>query len=316
MFYFIGGDGQEYGPVDVEQLKQWISEGRLIASTPAKKEGSHDYRDIASYEEFQGEFGSVKSAPQLPAKAAAPQFTEPTTSPAPAPETAQGTMPGPPSTSASEGLPWEQKESPFLHRLLDTIKGVLFSPSETFEKMKKTGNMMDALLYCVMLFSIGNAVGLILQLPLNMALEAIGAKNEMDFFAGMFGQGIGTAVAIFLIPFFTAIWFFLWAGLQHLTLWMFGGGKHGYETTACTYGYSIGSTAAFMMIPFCGAYVAGIWGIVVNIIGLAKTQEISTGKAAAAVLIPVLFCCIVGVVIGVAVFVVAGAAIAAALANQ
>jgi hypothetical protein len=36
--------------------------------------------------------------------------------------------------------------------------------------------------------------------------------------------------------------------------------------------------------------IGGIWGLVVVIIGLAEAHEISRGKAAAAVLIPVALC--------------------------
>jgi hypothetical protein len=45
------------------------------------------------------------------------------------------------------------------------------------------------------------------------------------------------------------------------------------------------------MIPFCGGWIAMVWNIVVEIIGLARSHEIDTGKAALAVLLPIMVCC-------------------------
>ena len=56
--------------------------------------------------------------------------------------------------------------------------------------------------------------------------------------------------------------------------------------------YSMGSTSLLQVIPVCGGVFAAVWAIVANIIGLAQTHEISTGKAAAAVLVPILVCCV------------------------
>lgn len=39
MYTIIGGDGQEYGPATLEQLKGWLAEGRITAETQVKKQG-------------------------------------------------------------------------------------------------------------------------------------------------------------------------------------------------------------------------------------------------------------------------------------
>ena len=47
-----------------------------------------------------------------------------------------------------------------------------------------------------------------------------------------------------------------------------------------------------MILPFCGNVIAGVWFIVLAIIGISQAQQIGGGRAAAAVLLPlVLFCC-------------------------
>ena len=39
-FTVVAPDGQEYGPCDLDTLRQWIREGRIVASTPIRKNGA------------------------------------------------------------------------------------------------------------------------------------------------------------------------------------------------------------------------------------------------------------------------------------
>ena len=43
MFKIIGADGKQYGPVSVEQIRQWLAEGRAKPETLAQAEGSADW---------------------------------------------------------------------------------------------------------------------------------------------------------------------------------------------------------------------------------------------------------------------------------
>jgi hypothetical protein len=52
MFKIIGADGQQYGPVSVEQLRQWIVEGRANAQTLIQAEGSADWKPLGQFPEF------------------------------------------------------------------------------------------------------------------------------------------------------------------------------------------------------------------------------------------------------------------------
>jgi hypothetical protein len=86
---------------------------------------------------------------------------------------------------------------------------------------------------------------------------------------------------------------FIWSGLVHLVLMLLGGATFGYEATLRTIAYAQGSAAPLGVIPFCGGLISGLWGLVAAVIGLAEMQEISIGKSAAAILIPVIVCCFV-----------------------
>ena len=55
-YLIIGGDGKEYGPVTDADVRQWISEGRLAASSQAKAESDAEFRPLATFPEFAGAF--------------------------------------------------------------------------------------------------------------------------------------------------------------------------------------------------------------------------------------------------------------------
>ena len=75
MYKIIGADQKEYGPITADQLRQWISEGRVNANTKVQAEGAGVWKSVSELPEF---------AAALPA--GAPSVTGlPSTSPWPPP---------------------------------------------------------------------------------------------------------------------------------------------------------------------------------------------------------------------------------------
>ncbi len=54
MFKIIGADGKEYGPVSLDQLRQWMSEGRVNLQTKVLPEGTTEWISIAQVPELAG----------------------------------------------------------------------------------------------------------------------------------------------------------------------------------------------------------------------------------------------------------------------
>ncbi|HRE80609.1 MAG TPA: hypothetical protein PLN52_06150 [Opitutaceae bacterium] len=52
MFSIKGGDGKDYGPVTVEQIREWISANRANLQTPALRVGETEWRMLGDYAEF------------------------------------------------------------------------------------------------------------------------------------------------------------------------------------------------------------------------------------------------------------------------
>jgi hypothetical protein len=49
----MGDDGQEYGPVSSDQIRQWIGEHRLERKTPVKPTGAPDWIFLGEVPEFR-----------------------------------------------------------------------------------------------------------------------------------------------------------------------------------------------------------------------------------------------------------------------
>src|SRR5579859_3275648 len=70
MYKIIGVDQKEYGPISVEQIRQWISEGRVNAQTQACLEGTQDWKPLGMFPEFG--FTTSPLVGNLPSPEAAP----------------------------------------------------------------------------------------------------------------------------------------------------------------------------------------------------------------------------------------------------
>src|SRR5437870_4027465 len=62
-YKIIGGDGKEYGPISAEQLRQWISEGRLSAQSSVRVEGSTEWKLLGTLAEFAADFPMTQAPP-------------------------------------------------------------------------------------------------------------------------------------------------------------------------------------------------------------------------------------------------------------
>jgi hypothetical protein len=52
MYKIIGGDQKEYGPISADVVRQWLAEDRLNAQSLLQKEGSEEWKPLATFPEF------------------------------------------------------------------------------------------------------------------------------------------------------------------------------------------------------------------------------------------------------------------------
>ena len=53
MYYLIGADQKEYGPVSADEVRAWIAEGRANGQTLARFEGG-PWKPLSTFPEFVG----------------------------------------------------------------------------------------------------------------------------------------------------------------------------------------------------------------------------------------------------------------------
>jgi hypothetical protein len=116
MFKIIGADQKEYGPISVEQIRQWVRDGRLNAQTAAQRGGEGDWRSLADFEEFADLF-------QTGAAAATPGGS--------APNYASSTASGPMPTGSREAALAAVK-GPAIALIITASLGIAFSLLRVF----------------------------------------------------------------------------------------------------------------------------------------------------------------------------------------
>jgi len=267
----VARDGANIGTFSTEEVREGLRTGKFLPTDMAWQEGMPDWRPLSQV------------VPEKPA-AATPVSGAAETNALPVSPAGPGAGGG-----SGSGLPWEHREQlGFLKAYFDTVSMVLLKPGEAFALMKTEGDMMGPLLFAL----IGGCAGIIVSVLVQLALHSIGFMADRQ--SAMFGMGVvglWSIGYIVLSPVIVIVFAFIISGILHLCLMIVGGAKKSFETTFRVVCFSSGSTYLLSMIPFCGGMIAGVWNIVVEIIGLARAHETDTGKAVMAVLLPIIVCC-------------------------
>jgi hypothetical protein len=238
--------------------------------------------------------------------------------PVPPPMQPPGTAPPPegggiPPGTQAQPLPWEQPGYPALEGLYETAKLVLTSPSQAFARMSLTGTLGKPLTYAI----IFGWIGIIARQAYSIVFRSV-IHNMMASFhmPGQFG-GAGFQLpiafsigAMIFAPILLLIGIFIWSAILHLFLMLVGGASTGFASTVRVVCYA-GTVQVLQVVPFCGPFIAFFWGLVLYIIGIAIAHRTTQGKAAVAVLLPLVLCCVCVAIMAIAF----GAAIAAAVGH-
>jgi hypothetical protein len=275
----LARDGANIGSFSTEEIREGLRTGRFLPTDMAWQEGMPDWRPLAQV------------VPEKPAAGTPVPGTTETNALSVSPSGSSA------AAGSGSGLPWEHREQMgFLKAYFDTVSMIFTKPGEAFAMMKTEGDMMGPLLFAL----IGGSAGLIVSLLFQIALHSIGFMADRQ--SAMFGLGvvgIWSIGYIILAPVLVIVFVFVGSGILHLCLMIVGGAKKSFETTFRVVCFSSGSTYLLSMIPFCGGMIAGVWNIVLEIIGLARAHETDTGKAVLAVLLPIIVCCGGAILLGI-----------------
>jgi hypothetical protein len=150
-----------------------------------------------------------------------------------------------------------------VQNIVDKVKGFIIDPEESF-RQSSADDLGEALMYFAVLLAINAVLSGIISMALGTVTTGI-VTVIFDFISWIIGLFVtGIVVHIFVV--------------------LFIGGK-GIEQTFKVMMY--GATPALLLgwIPLV-SIIAGLWSLVLYILGIRELHETTTGKAAAAVIVP------------------------------
>lgn len=210
-------------------------------------------------------------------------------------ESSGASTPPPPAGSgdpdpARTGPAWEQP-GPWFARFAQTAQALLLGPTQFFRTMRRQGGIGGALTFGILGSVLGGVVNALYQLLLSTSMASFRSAEaaRTEALIGMFSTGC----VVIVLPFAAVLGMLVGSAIYHLMLLLLGAARRPFETTLRVSAYSSGATSVLNLVPICGAIVAGIYSLVATIIGLAQAHEIPTSRAAVAVLLPILACCVV-----------------------
>jgi len=222
-------------------------------------------------------------------------------SPGPGPGTGGGFGAGrftgepPPGGGPIPGQRERRKELGLVQGFLETWKRSVLSPQAFFPTVRPDVPWTEALYFAWIIHGITVLVGLPFiglglfrpSLPSNFGG---GDTAQMETMMRAMSGGMGIAWALGTMLLYPVVVLAI-AGIVHLCAMIFGAAKNGYGATVRALCYAQGP-ALFGIIP-CVGFLAWIYSVILDILGISSLQETSTGKAAGIVLLPILvvFCC-------------------------
>lgn len=193
--------------------------------------------------------------------------------------------PGDDSTRpADRYCPWEDQERlGLLVGMFRTVKESLLAPEAFFSMMPVRGGLVSPLLYAMIVGTIGA-----------MASSLWGFAFENPIMSEAAKTGNLTVIGGVLIPIIVFLGIVLSALMLHGALLVVGGANENFEATFRVVCYT-SAAELFSVIPIVGGLVGLACKLYLTLVGLRTVHRVSTGKAAVAIVLPLLIVC--GVVV-------------------
>lgn len=203
--------------------------------------------------------------------------------------------------SVREPTPWEDRErlGP-VQGLWQTWQRSVLKPQEFWPTVRPDGTLSSALTWGWLM----NAVGMVLAIPM-MLLQLPSIRMQMEEARTQFGGnadalavfdaiGPGSLVGMILVG-VLIVWplvSLIYVAVVHLSASLLGAGGGGFTATARAYFYAQGPNV-LSAIPLGGTLVS-IYSLVLFGWGLREVHGTTPGKAALAILLPLLVVCCCG----------------------
>ncbi|MCD6295212.1 MAG: hypothetical protein J7M20_09920 [Deltaproteobacteria bacterium] len=201
------------------------------------------------------------------------------------PEMFESSILTPPLDSDAEtaGIPWEKRDDlGLLNGIFLTFKNALFQPGALFKARSYPEGFKEPLAFGLLIGGFGDMLAFFWP----VLLFSLGV---LPFGDSVFRHLNGIWIFLTLmvgIPLAVVLNMIFYSGILHLMLLIVRGGKEGYQSTFRVVAYSQ-AALAWNIIPFMGNWIATVWKLVIQIIGLHKIHHISYSRVVMAFLLPV-----------------------------
>lgn len=160
--------------------------------------------------------------------------------------------------------------------IIQKAKSVLTDPRGFFQKLKKESGLRDAFMYFALLSVVSLIGGIIVNLLWPAPMVSLENVAPLSAAAIVMSSVAGYFLSLLLS--------FVWAGLLHVWI-MIWGGRAPYAKTYQLTAYAGTPSMLLGWIPFVGI-LAGIYGLVLFIIGAQRTHGLSKTRSIWCFLIP------------------------------
>lgn len=187
--------------------------------------------------------------------------------------------------------------------LIEKIKGFLFNPTESFKKIREE-SFEVGLKYFIVLLLIQSALNAVVITAMWGTLwgALTSAHTHIPILQSIYDMGLGI-ITLLMFVFFAVMSFigiFISGAIVHLGVLLFGG-ERGYKETVKAIIY--GSTPGYLFGWIPGiSIIFWLWALILEIIGIKELQDLSIGRAIAAILIPIII--IIGIIVVIIIIIV------------
>lgn len=195
-----------------------------------------------------------------------------------------------------QGNPWERRDELGVSQgFLEALKLFVVSPAEAFNQTRRQGDYGSPLLFAVVLGWAGVLIAKVWETLFGMSVLSAfppEVRDQLPFLVG--GSTFGLVLSLVLAPIYILVALFIWSALLHLCLVLVGGLKDstaGFEGTFRVVSYA---TVAQLgsLVPIFGSLITLVWTVVLGVVGITSLHKSSQGQAVAALLIPLVLCCL------------------------
>ena len=193
------------------------------------------------------------------------------------------------------GLPWEEPNAG-LGSIVPTTVRIIASPIEAFAQMSLTVDLVRPIAYFVTWALIGACISQIWSFvffDFFVGVVRSFAGSQFERFAPFLQRpgSLQLVLGLVITPLVALIVLFVWAALVHLALTLLGGANRGFAATLRVMCYAQ-TTQLAVVLPGVGGLIAFVWRLILEIVGLSQAHKTEGWKAALAVVLPLLLCCV------------------------